>query len=163
MADLDDLYQETILDHGRSPRNFRTLPAATHRAEGFNPLCGDRVVVELCLGAGDRIEDIAFTGAACAICLASASMMTEQVKGHSAAVARTAAEDFRRMLVDVEGQPSAVSHQPAAEGTQHAEGTLLQALAGVRRFPMRVKCATLPWHTLLRALEGGAAAPVSTE
>lgn len=200
MSDLDDLYQEVILDHGRSPRNFHALPGASHHAEGYNPLCGDRVHVELILrghGDGTTIDDIAFTGAACAICLASASMMTEHVKGLGTSEARRAAEDFRRMLVGEVGGVGEVSHgsasraeaaptpgreertadtaaahaAPPADSRRSFSDSPLHVLAGVRRFPMRVKCATLPWHTLLAALDSGDAAaragiertPVSTE
>jgi nitrogen fixation NifU-like protein len=150
MSDLRELYQQVILDHHRKPRNFRKLPSPTQTSEGYNPLCGDRVSVELEL-EGDLIRDIAFQGSGCAISKASASMMTASLKGKTVDEAEEAFEQFHRMLTD--SRPSA--EPPASLGK-------LAAFAGVREFPIRIKCATLPWHTLRAAL-AGKAEPVSTE
>ncbi|MBI3107755.1 MAG: SUF system NifU family Fe-S cluster assembly protein [Candidatus Rokubacteria bacterium] len=150
MSELRELYQEVILDHNRKPRNFRTLPSPTQTAEGYNPLCGDRVSVELAL-EGDVIRDIAFHGSGCAISRASASMMTSSLKGKTLGEAEEAFDHFHGMLTD--DRPS--GEPPAALGK-------LAAFEGVREFPIRIKCATLPWHTL-RAAMAGEAEPVSTE
>jgi nitrogen fixation NifU-like protein len=150
--DPRDLYREVILDHSRRPRGFGPLPAANHRAEGNNPLCGDRVEVFLELRDG-RIADIAFQGAGCAISTASASLMTEALRGMSTEEAQALFRDFQRMVT-----------QEAAAG-QEVDETLgkLKVFAGVSQFPMRVKCATLPWHTFEAALVGESSEPVSTE
>jgi nitrogen fixation protein NifU and related proteins len=150
MSDLRELYQQVILDHNRKPRNFRRLPSPTQTAEGYNPLCGDRVSVELEL-EGDLIRDIAFQGSGCAISKASASMMTASLKGKTVEAAGEAFEQFHGMLTD--DRPS--GEFPATLGK-------LAAFAGVREFPIRIKCATLPWHTLRAAL-AGKAEPVSTQ
>lgn len=151
MSDLLALYQEVILDHNRQPRNYGELGATDHRAEGHNPLCGDRLTIELTLDSG-RIQDVKFRGQGCAISTASASLMTEAIKGKSVDEVTTLFEGFHEMLT---GDPSV----PA-----EASGDLgkLVVFAGVREFPIRVKCATLPWHTL-RAAMRGSAADVSTE
>ena len=146
--DLRDLYQDLIIDHNRSPRNFRKLPDADHSAEGFNPLCGDKLTLYLRM-QGDRIEDIAFEGSGCAISVASASLMTEHLKGRTESDARTLFERVHGLLT---GTPDS---DPAALGK-------LAALAGVRAYPTRVKCATLCWHTLTAALDQREV-PVSTE
>lgn len=148
MSELADLYQEMILGHARAPRNFGRLEDAHAQAQGHNPLCGDRIGVTVQL-AGDKVQDIRFDGAGCAICTASASLMTESVKG------RTRAEIdaiFGRVheLVTGHGDPD----DPALGK--------LAVFRGVSEFPMRVKCATLPWHTLNAAFNGGSA-PISTE
>lgn len=150
--DPRDLYREVILDHSRRPRGFGPLPAANHRAEGNNPLCGDRVEVFLELRDG-RIADIAFQGAGCAISTASASLMTEVLRGKSTEEARTLFRGFQRLVT-----------QEAVAGDADDE-TLgkLKVFAGVHQFPMRVKCATLPWHTFEAALLGESGEPVSTE
>lgn len=141
MTDLDELYQEVIVDHNESPRNFRKLEGATRSAKGFNPICGDQITVDVRL-EGDMIQDIGFQGSGCAISKASASMMTESVKGKSANQVQSLFEDFHRM----------VTAAPDADpGTDHLGD--LAALAGVRQFPARVKCASLAWHTLRTALE----------
>jgi nitrogen fixation NifU-like protein len=138
MADLNDLYQEVILDHNRRPRNFHALAGATHSAEGFNPLCGDRLTLYVQVD-GDRISDVAFEGSGCAISKASASLMTEAVKGKTLACARALFEQFHHMVT--------------APPEQDVEDLgKLCALAGVREFPVRVKCASLAWHTLKAAL-----------
>lgn len=151
MSDLLALYQEVILDHNKRPRNSGELAAPDRQAEGNNPLCGDRLTVELLL-EGDRIADIRFRGQGCAISTASASLMTEAVKGRTVAEAEELFERFHEMLTGDPSVPAAVS----------AEIGKLAVFAGVREFPIRVKCATLPWHTLRAALRGGVAA-VSTE
>ncbi len=146
--DLAELYRDVIVDHNRSPRNRGALPEATHRAEGNNPLCGDqlRVFVKV---EDDRIRDLRFEGTGCAISTASASLMSEAVKGRT----RTEAEALFGAMHDLLTKRSA---EPSP-----ALGKLL-ALAGVREFPARVKCASLCWHTLHAALAGDAA-PVTTE
>jgi len=144
-TELDDLYQEVILDHNRKPRNFRVLDAA-RKAEGFNPLCGDRLTVYLQVADG-VITDVGFQGSGCAISKASASLMTESIKGKSVADATRMLERFQKMVT---------SPEPVDDLGK------LKALAGVRQFPVRVKCATLAWHTLRAALESPDAV-VSTE
>jgi nitrogen fixation NifU-like protein len=136
-----DMYQAVILDHNRTPRNFRTLDHASHRAEGVNPLCGDRLALALSV-VGDRIEDLAFTGDSCAICKASASMMTVAVKGRSVDEATQLAAAFRRMAMG-----------PAGPADAERLGRLA-VFAGIAQLPGRVKCAVLPWHTLTAALAG---------
>jgi nitrogen fixation NifU-like protein len=146
---IDELYQEILLDHYRRPRNFGPLPGADREADGHNPLCGDRVHVRVRLD-GDRLAEIRFEGSGCAISTASASMMTEAVRGRTRAEVRERFERFRALVT---GEGAA----PAAE-----ELGELAALAGVRAFPMRIKCATLAWHTLRAALDA-AGAQVTTE
>ncbi|HVN34580.1 MAG TPA: SUF system NifU family Fe-S cluster assembly protein [Casimicrobiaceae bacterium] len=148
MADPKALYQEVILDHNRKPRNYGTLPSANHHAEGHNPLCGDRIDVALALD-DDKIGAIAFEGESCAICKASASMMTVAVKGRSRAEAETLIREFREMAIGKIG----------ADGLAHLGR--LSVFAGVRDLPTRVKCAILPWHTLSAALN--AVAKATTE
>lgn len=150
MPDLTELYQQTIIEHNRNPRNFRKLPAANRAAEGNNPLCGDRISLSVQV-EGDVIQDIAFQGAGCAISKSSASLMTGAVKGKTTAEAEALFRAFHDMVT---GGPDAPA-DPAALGK-------LAAFAGVRAFPARVKCANLAWHTLHAALAGGAQ-PVSTE
>ena len=139
MSDLNELYQEVILDHNRRPRNYRRLEAASHHAEGYNPLCGDRVTVFVQIDGG-RISDVAFEGSGCAISKASASLMTDRVKGGTVAEARDLFERFHRM----------VTTPPDQEVEELGK---LSALAGVREFPVRVKCASLAWHTLKAAMD----------
>jgi len=146
MSDLRDLYQEVILDHNRRPRNFGPLPAANRRAEGHNPLCGDRVTVYLDV-EGDRIRDVSFEGAGCAISTASASLMTEALKGLSVEEARTLFHGF---------------HELVTQGDEGEDLGKLAVFTGVREYPMRVKCATLAWHTLMAALDAKDQ-PVTTE
>lgn len=147
--DLNDLYQELIVDHAMRPHNRREIPDTGHVAQGDNPTCGDRVKVYVRL-SGDRLDDVSFTGAGCAVCMASASMMTDAVRDKSTSEADSL---FNRFHDLVTGQ--------AAQDTDDGLGELA-ALGGVRRFPIRVKCATLPWHALRAAL-GAADKPVSTE
>jgi nitrogen fixation NifU-like protein len=151
MSDLLALYQEVILDHNKTPRNFGELEAADHRAEGNNPLCGDRLTVDLTLDSG-RIVDVRFRGHGCAISTASASLMTEVVKGKTVDEADDLFERFHEMLT---GDPSV----PAEASSELGK---LVVFAGVREFPIRVKCATLPWHTLQAALHD-VPEPVTTE
>jgi nitrogen fixation NifU-like protein len=148
MSELDDLYQEILLDHYRRPRNFGPLPGADREIEGHNPLCGDRIHLHLRLD-GERLAEVRFEGAGCAISTASASMMTEAVRGSTVAEALAFAERFHAL----------VTGAAAAQGDELGE---LAALSGVRAFPMRVKCATLAWHALKAALAEGAQ-KVSTE
>lgn len=145
--DLTDLYRDVIVDHNRRPRNFRKLPDASRTLEGSNPLCGDKLTLYLKLD-GERISDLSFEGSGCAISVASASLMTEQLKGKTR---REAERLFKRVHAMLTG---------AEEGEALGK---LAALCGVREYPSRVKCATLCWHTLKSALEGATARPVSTE
>ncbi len=151
MSDLMDLYQEIILDHNRRPRNFGPLADADHQAEGYNPLCGDQLKVYLRIADG-RIEDVHFDGSGCAISKASASLMTEAVKGKSLAEAEELFGGFHELLTG----------DPSVKGEASAELGKLAVFEGVREFPVRVKCATLAWHTLHAAL-AGESQPVSTE
>jgi nitrogen fixation NifU-like protein len=132
-SELQDLYQEVILDHNRRPRNFREIENG-RKAEGYNPLCGDRVTVYLRVQDG-RIEDASFQGSGCAISKASASLMTDSVKGKTLEEAAGLAERFKQMITSAPDDPI-------------ADLGKLSVLAGVRQFPVRVKCASLPWHTL---------------
>jgi nitrogen fixation NifU-like protein len=150
MSDLDELYQEVILDHNKSPRNFREMANANHKAEGYNPLCGDHVTVFLRLESG-VIQDISFQGSGCAISKASASMMTAELKGKNEAAAHVLFENVHKMLTGDE------SDDQIADKVGK-----LQILSGVCKFPARVKCASLAWHTVIAALKGEAQ-PASTE
>ena len=149
MSDLSELYQELILDHNARPRNFGALEQATHHADGYNPLCGDQLSVGLILDADGRIQDVRFMGKGCAISKASASLMTVALKGKSRAEAQTMFEQFHALVT---------GHDAPNDATLGK----LTALAGVREYPMRVKCATLAWHTLRAAMEK-ANKPISTE
>ncbi len=146
LDDLRELYQEVILEHGKHPRNFRHPEDANREAKGNNPLCGDRLTVYLKLSGDGLIEDAAFEGRGCAISTASASMMTELVKGRTAGEAQRLFESFHAMCT----QEGSLPHDHADEEALER----LQALSGVRQFPMRVKCATLPWHTMNAAISG---------
>jgi len=147
MDAVQDLYQEMILDHKKNPKNHRAIDGCTHHADGHNPLCGDRITVYLCLN-DNRIDDVSFKGTGCAICTASASMMTEAVKGKSEDQTNALFRDFHALVTS----------------DRNAEADLgkLAAFEGVSQFPMRVKCATLAWHTLVAAISDGAKV-VSTE
>jgi nitrogen fixation NifU-like protein len=149
MIDLRELYQDVILDHNRSPRNKGRLEDATGSAEGYNPLCGDQVRVTLRTDNG-RIEAVAFEGAGCAVSTASASLMTEAIKGKTLDEVERLFHEFQEMVTET-GEPE--DHEDLGD---------LQVLAGVRAYPVRIKCATLPWHTLHAALQGEGK-PVSTE
>jgi len=142
MPDLRDLYHEVIIDHSKSPRNFREIAQADRKAQGHNPLCGDELTVFVKLN-GDIIEDISFIGSGCAISKASASMMTTHLKGKTRAEAEATFREFHRMLTE----------QCDSEPDKERLGKLV-IFAGVSEFPVRVKCATLPWHTMHSALEG---------
>jgi nitrogen fixation NifU-like protein len=144
MSELADLYQEVILDHYKHPRNQGPLDAADRSADGYNPLCGDRVTVRLRF-VDDRVEEVRFEGLGCAISTASASLMTEAVRGKTRREAEELFERFHAMLT---GDPD-VPPDPDDELGK------LQVFAGVREYPVRVKCATLAWHTLKSALRGG--------
>ena len=150
MADLSELYQQVILDHNRKPRNFRVIENANRKQEGFNPLCGDQLVLYLEF-EGDVIKDVAFQGSGCAISKAAASMMTAAVKGKTREEANVLFDEFHRMIkgeLDPENLPNHLGR--------------LSIFSGVREFPARVKCASLSWHTLRAALAGSPAS-VSTE
>lgn len=152
MSELRDLYQEVVLDHAKRPRNFGSLAIASHRAVGHNPLCGDKLMVFLTM-ADHRIADARFEGAGCAISMASASLMTEAIKSKTEAEVRAMFERFHTGLT--------ATDEVAAVGAL-AELDKLAVFGGVREFPVRVKCATLPWHTLVAALDH-VPEPVKTE
>jgi nitrogen fixation NifU-like protein len=142
MSELSELYQQVILDHNKKPRNFHKLETANRTAEGYNPLCGDQLHIYLEV-ENDRVKDISFEGTGCAIFKASASMMTQAVKGKSKAESEQLFQEFHRLLT--------------GEFDEEAEGSHLGKLtifSGVREYPVRVKCATLSWHTMRAALEG---------
>jgi nitrogen fixation NifU-like protein len=141
---LRELYQEVILDHSRHPRHYGALEGASHKAEGYNPLCGDRVTVYLKLGADGRVADIKFEGKGCAISQASASMMTEMLKGRTQADAEALMQGFLHL---VKGED--------AGGLSEDDRERLDVMGGISEFPMRVKCATLAWHTYKNAVEEG--------
>jgi nitrogen fixation NifU-like protein len=140
MSELSELYQQVILDHNKKPRNFRKLETANHTAEGYNPLCGDQLTIYMNL-EDDRVTDVGFEGSGCAISKASASMMTQAVKGKSKEQAEALFKEFHSMVIGELDE-------------ENEENTLgnLKIFAGVREFPVRVKCATLPWHTMHAAL-----------
>ena len=140
MSELSELYQQVILDHNKKPRNFRKLDTANHSAEGYNPLCGDHLTVYVDL-EDDLVKDVGFEGSGCAISKASASMMTQAVKGKSKEEAETLFKEFHSMVtgeLDEDSEANSLGN--------------LKIFAGVREFPVRVKCATLPWHTMHAAL-----------
>jgi nitrogen fixation protein NifU and related proteins len=150
MSDLRELYQELIIDHSKRPRNFKELEAANRKLEGYNPLCGDKVTVFLELER-DRVKNVSFQGSGCAISTASASVMTESVKGKTLAEVEALFEVFHQMVI---GKPPAAGNAP--------ELGKLAVFSGVSEFPARVKCAALAWHTLHAALQG-TGETVSTE
>jgi nitrogen fixation NifU-like protein len=141
---LRELYQDIILDHSRHPRHFGTLDDATHKAEGYNPLCGDRVTVTLKLDADGRVADIKFVGKGCAISQASASLMTDLLAGKTQAEAARVMQGFLHL---VKGEDAGELPEDAREH--------LEVMGGLSEFPMRVKCATLAWHTYKNAVEEG--------
>ena len=155
---LRDLYQEVILDHGRNPRNCRRPEHATCEARGNNPICGDRVTVYLELDDTGVIRDAAFEGRGCAISMASASMMTELLKGKSKPDAEALFRSFHALCTGADDD-----EQETEAGADPEAMERLQVLAGVRDFPVRVKCATLPWHTMQAAVRGQSADEVTTE
>jgi nitrogen fixation protein NifU and related proteins len=150
MNELRELYQEVILDHSKRPRNRRGMPEASHSAQGHNPLCGDRATVYLHV-EGDVVKDVSFEGSGCSISTASASMMTDALRGKSLAEVQKLFELFHEL----------VTADPSRAAAVAPELGKLAVFAGVHEFPMRVKCASLAWHTMKSALEGGSAA--STE
>ena len=150
MSDLSDLYQEVILDHNRRPRNFGPLATANHVAKGHNPLCGDRLTLYVQLD-GERLTNVAFEGSGCAISKASASLMTDAVKGHTVDEAMTLFAKVHTMLT-----------LPLDQAVDDESVGKLAVLSGVREFPVRIKCASLAWHTLKQALQGSAE-PAKTE
>lgn len=154
LDDLRDLYQEVILDHGRNPRNLRHPAEANRHAHGNNPICGDSLTVHLTLDDERRIADVAFEGRGCAISVASASLMTEVLKGKAEEEAKALFESFHRMCTTDDDSA-------ATNGVDEDALDRLRVLSGVREFPMRVKCATLAWHTMNAAMAGEA--EVSTE
>jgi len=141
---LRELYQEVILDHSRHPRHHGVLEGASHRAEGYNPLCGDRVTVYLRLDADGQVDDIKFEGKGCAISQASASMMAQLLKGRSQADAESLMTGFLHLVKGEE-----------ASGLSEDDRETLDVMSGISAFPMRVKCATLAWHTYKNAVEEG--------
>lgn len=151
MSDLREIYQEIILDHYRRPRNYSTLTEASHEASGHNPLCGDRIKIFLSVADG-IVQDVGFQGAGCAISTASASLMTEAIKGRPLEEVEEIFQKFHGLMTDQE------------EPSPDLDLGKLEALSGVRQLPVRIKCATLAWHTLHAALKkANASASVSTE
>ena len=144
--DLKELYQDIILEHGKSPRNFGKCEKYTHEAKGHNPLCGDQVHVYLKLDNNKNVENVTFEGSGCAISIASTSIMTELVKGKSLEVAKKIVIDFLNMIKDTKEIKS-----NDLDGDQKIK---IMSLSGVKQYPMRVKCATLAWHTLTSAING---------
>jgi len=169
MSDLTELYQEVILDHSRRPRNFGPVPGANRSARGDNPLCGDRLDLTLAVRDG-VVERAGFEGSGCAISVASASLMTEAVQGRPVAEAEALFQRFHRLVAGDEGAPEAGGEADRAGADGGADGgaddpavAKLAVFGGVRRYPIRVKCATLPWHTLRAALRGADEEEVTTE
>ena len=152
LDDLRELYQEVILDHGKNPRNFGKPAEVDRRAEGYNPLCGDMLTLYITLGPDDRIAEASFEGKGCAISVASASLMTEILQGKSRAEAEALFEIFHKMCTEEDFDLLSLDmDQVDMDAIER-----LQVLSGVRQFPVRVKCATLAWHTLHAALAGEA-------
>jgi nitrogen fixation protein NifU and related proteins len=149
MSELNELYQQMILDHNRRPRNFRAIDAPSRTQEGYNPLCGDRLTLYVTLD-GDVVRDVAFQGSGCAISKASASLMTEAIKGRTVDEARRLFDRFHQMITTPPDQPV-------------EDLGKLSVLAGVREFPTRVKCASLAWHTMKTAVADEADGLVTTE
>ena len=152
MNDLRDLYAEVVMDHNRRPRNVKKIDGADRTADGFNPLCGDQISLFLNLGDDDSIQDIGYVATGCAISKAAASMMSEAVKGQSVADAQRVVTEFRHML----------THRGDEEPDYEIMGDL-EILEGVANYPTRIKCATLPLHTLASAIDSGSEKTVSTE
>ena len=144
--DLKELYQDIILEHGKNPRNLGKCEGYNHDAKGYNPLCGDKVHVYLKLDSKKKIESLTFEGDGCAISLASASIMTELVKGKSFKQSKDIMEEFLNMIKN--------ASEIKSNYLDEDQKTTLMSLSGVKQFPMRVKCATLSWHTLVSAMEG---------
>ena len=144
--DLKELYQDIILEHGKSPRNFGKCEKYTHQAKGHNPLCGDQVQIYLKLNNQKKVEDLTFEGSGCAISIASTSIMTELVKGKNLEIAKKIVFDFLNMIKNTQ--------EIKSENLDSDQKTKIMSLSGVKQYPMRVKCATLAWHTLTSAIEG---------
>ena len=144
--DLKELYKDIILEHGKSPRNFGKCEKFTHQAQGHNPLCGDQVQIYLKLNEEKKVKDLTFEGSGCAISIASTSIMTELVKGKSIKVAKNIVIDFLNMIKNT----SKIKSNDLSEDQKMK----IMSLSGVKQYPMRVKCATLAWHTLTAAIEG---------
>jgi nitrogen fixation NifU-like protein len=149
--DLKSLYQEIILDHGKNPRNARIVEHHTCSVKGNNPLCGDRINVTARVGADQTIEDVAAEGKGCAISIASASLMTDALKGQSTAAATQLFEAVKKICT---GETDVNAAKAAVPSVLHEHMDKLASLSGVKQFPVRVKCATLPWHALMSCLEG---------
>ena len=143
--DLKELYQDIILEHGKNPRNFGKCEKYTHQAKGYNPLCGDLVQVYLKLNNEKKVEDLTFEGSGCAISIASTSIMTELVKGKSTEIAKKIIIDFLNMVKS--------TSEIKSNDLNEDQKTTVMSLSGVKKYPMRVKCATLAWHTLTSAIE----------
>jgi len=143
--DLKQLYQDIILEHGKNPRNLGKCKGYNHEAKGYNPLCGDKVHVYLKLDNGNRVENLTFEGDGCAISLASASIMTESIKGKSLEETKEIKNAFLNMIKK--------TSEIQSNYLDEDQKTKLMSLSGVKQFPMRVKCATLSWHTLVSAME----------
>jgi len=143
--DLKELYQDIILEHGQSPRNFGKCEKYTHEAKGHNPLCGDQVHVYLKLNNEKKVDNVTFEGAGCAISIASTSIMTESVKGKPLEIAKRIVMDFLNMIRNAKEFKS--------NDLNEEQKTKIMSLSGVKQYPMRVKCATLAWHTLTSAIE----------
>jgi len=143
--DLKQLYQDIILEHGKSPRNFGKCEKYTHKAKGHNPLCGDQVQVYLKLNNEKKVEDLTFEGSGCAISIASTSIMTELVKGKSSETAKKIVYDFLNMIKN--------TSEIESNDLDEDQKTKIMSLSGVKQYPMRVKCATLAWHTLNSAID----------
>ena len=144
--DLKELYQDIILDHGKSPRNFGKCKNHSHEAKGHNPLCGDQVHVYLKLNEKKNVDEVTFEGSGCAISMASTSIMTELVKGKSFEIAKKIIDDFLNMIKN--------GSVMKTKDLNEDQKTKIMSLSGVKQYPMRVKCATLSWHTLVSALDG---------
>ena len=143
--DLKDLYQEIILDHGKNPRNLRKTENFNKDAKGYNPLCGDKVHLYIKLNEKNKVEDISFEGSGCAISMASASIMTDLIKGKEENQVKEIISDFLKMIKEKEKLNTKLLNDD--------EKTKLMCLSGVKKYPMRVKCATLSWHTLTSAID----------
>ena len=143
--DLKQLYQDIILEHGKNPRNFGKCEKYTHQAKGYNPLCGDQVQVYLKLNKEKKVEDLTFEGSGCAISIASTSIMTELVKGKSSEIAKKIVYDFLNMIKN--------TSEIKSNDLDEDQKTKIMSLSGVKQYPMRVKCATLAWHTLNSAID----------
>ena len=144
--DLKELYKDIILEHGKSPRNFGKCEKYTHQAKGHNPLCGDQVQIYLKLNNEKKVENLSFEGSGCAISMASTSIMTELVKGKSVENSKKIVIDFLKMIKD--------TSEIKSNDLDEDQKIKIMSLSGVKQYPMRVKCATLAWHTLTSAMEG---------